>query len=323
MDILAQIRKPVEKELQRFSSFYEIHLQHPNRLLQRALDHVRSRKGKLMRPILTLLSAKRYGEIGDSVLHAAVSFEMLHNASLIHDDVVDESDRRRAQKSVNSLFDNKVAVLFGDYLLSTSLQHAAHTQNIQVVSRVASLGQTLSDGELLQLSNLSSDEISENQCFDVIKGKTSALFAVCASVGALLSGANADETDKMRCFGENIGCCFQIRDDIFDYFNDNVGKPTGLDMKEGKLTLPVVHAVLQSNDDKWLKLALKVRSHQANDDEIASLVQFTKTSGGIDYAFSKMEQIRSRALSLLEPHLNDEIDHSLHLYLDFVLQRNW
>ena len=323
MDVLAEIRKPVEKELQRFDTLYKITLQHPNHLLQLALNHVRARKGKLMRPILTLLSAKRYGQITDTVLHAAVSFEMLHNASLIHDDVVDESDRRRAHKSINSLFNNKVAVLFGDYMLSTSLHHAAATHNINVVAQVALLGQTLSDGELLQLSNLSSDEISEKQCFDVIQGKTAALFSICASIGALLAGASPDETNKMRHFGEAVGHCFQIRDDVFDYYNDNIGKPTGKDMKEGKLTLPVVHAVLQSTEDKWLKLAHKVRARQATDEEIASLVQFTKATDGIKYAYAKMDEIRTRALTLLQPKINDEIDNSLRLYLDFVLQRNW
>ncbi|WP_443897784.1 polyprenyl synthetase family protein, partial [Paraprevotella clara] len=238
MDVLTQIRKPVEREMKDFESLFGITLQHQNPLLMIALRHVLSRKGKLMRPILTLLAAKKYGEINDSVLHAAVSLEMLHTASLVHDDVVDESGVRRGQSSVNALLDNKAAVLVGDYLLSTALKHAAMAGDLRVVGLVARLGQTLSDGELQQLSNVKSDEISENQYFNVIRRKTASLFAVCAEVGALLSGASEDEIRRLGEFGTYVGICFQIRDDVFDYYDAEVGKPTGNDMKEGKLTLP-------------------------------------------------------------------------------------
>ena len=172
MDVLTQIRKPIEREMADFESLFGITLQHQNALLTMALQHVLSRKGKLMRPILVLLAAKRYGKVNDAVLHAAVSLEMLHTASLVHDDVVDESGERRGQLSVNALMDNKAAVLVGDYLLSTSLKHAATAGSLEVVDIVARLGQTLSDGELQQLSNVKSDEISEEQYFDVIDSKT-------------------------------------------------------------------------------------------------------------------------------------------------------
>ena len=321
MDVLTQIRKPIEREMADFESLFGITLQHQNALLTMALQHVLSRKGKLMRPILVLLAAKRYSKVNDAVLHAAVSLEMLHTASLVHDDVVDESGERRGQLSVNALMDNKAAVLVGDYLLSTSLKHAATAGSLEVVDIVARLGQTLSDGELQQLSNVKSDEISEEQYFDVIRSKTASLFASCAEVGALLSGATKAQIVRLRDFGTYVGLCFQIRDDVFDYYDVEVGKPTGNDMKEGKLTLPVIYAVLQPGAEKWHEIALKVRAGKATEDEIKNLVEFTKQSGGIDYARHKMDEIRNSALELLSDEGNDEVREALQLYLDFVLKR--
>ena len=317
MDVLTHIRKPVEREMKDFESLFGITLQHQNPLLMIALRHVLSRKGKLMRP--TLLAAKKYGEINDSVLHAAVSLEMLHTASLVHDDVVDESGVRRGQSSVNALLDNKAAVLVGDYLLSTALKHAAMAGDLRVVDLVARLG--LSDGELQQLSNVKSDEISENQYFNVIRRKTASLFAVCAEVGALLSGASGDEIRRLGEFGTYVGICFQIRDDVFDYYDAEVGKPTGNDMKEGKLTLPVVHAVLQPGAETWHETALKVRAGRATEEEISALVNFTKQSGGIEYARRKMDEFREQAVGLIGSDGNEAVGEALRLYLDFVLKR--
>ena len=321
MDVLTQIRKPVEREMKDFESLFSITLQHQNPLLTTALQHIMSRKGKLMRPILILLAAKKYGVVNEAVLHAAVSLEMLHTASLVHDDVVDESGERRGQSSLNALMDNKAAVLVGDYLLSTSLQHAAMAGNVRVVGLVARLGQTLSDGELQQLSNVKSDKISENQYFEVIRSKTASLFAVCAEVGALLSGASEEEIRRLGEFGTHVGICFQIRDDVFDYYDTEVGKPTGNDMKEGKLTLPVIHAVMQPGAETWRGLALKVRAGKATEDEIKSLVDFTKRSGGIEYARQKMDEIRERGLAFIGGDGNAEVGEALRLYMDFVLKR--
>ena len=247
--------------------------------------------------------------------------ELLHTASLVHDDVVDESGMRRGQSSINALLDNKAAVLVGDYLLSTSLKCAARTGDLRVVYLISHLGQALSDGELQQLANISSAEISEKQYFHVIKQKTASLFAICAEIGAMLSGASADEIAKMRDFGMTLGVCFQIRDDVFDYYNEQVGKPTGNDMKEGKLTLPVIHAVIQSGSEDWRALAMKVRTGEATDAEIAQLVEFTKSTGGIDYAHTKMNEMREYANSLLRDSKQIDIVDSLSLYLDFVLKR--
>lgn len=322
MDVLAQIRKPIEAELESFKNLFDFTLQHRNPLLEKALRHVMGRKGKMMRPILLFLSAKKCGTVTDSALHAAVSLEMLHTASLVHDDVVDESEKRRGQKSVNALMDNKAAVLVGDYMLSTSLKHAAMTGNIRVVELISWLGLVLSDGELQQLANTESEEISEDQYFDVIRKKTASLFAVSAQIGALLAGGTEDQVEKARLFGEYIGLCFQIRDDIFDYFSEQeVGKPTGNDMKEGKLTLPVIYAVMQPGAEKWKELAYKVRSREATHEEITALIEYTKNSGGIDYARRKMDQIREIALDLVGNEGDASVNEALRLYLDFVLKR--
>lgn len=322
MDVLSQIRKPIEAELESFKNLFDFTLQHRNPLLETALRHVLGRKGKMMRPILLFLAAKKCGPVTDQALHAAVSLEMLHTASLVHDDVVDESAERRGQKSVNALLDNKAAVLVGDYMLSTALKHAALTGNIRVVELISWLGQALSDGELQQLANIQSEEISEEQYFEVIRKKTASLFAVSAQIGAMLAGGSEEDVEKARLFGEYIGLCFQIRDDIFDYYTDQeVGKPTGNDMKEGKLTLPVIYSVLKSDNEQWKQLAYKVRSRTANDEEIAALVEFTKESGGIEYARQKMEDIRQTAFSLLGENGDEAVNEALRLYLDFVLKR--
>lgn len=305
-----------------FESLFSITLQHQNPILATALQHVLGRKGKLMRPLLVLLAARKFGQVNQAVLHAAVSLEMLHTASLVHDDVVDESGMRRGQSSVNAMMGNKAAVLVGDYLLSTSLKHAAMAGSLRVVEMIARLGQNLSDGELQQLSNIKSDEISEQQYFEVVRSKTASLFAVCAEVGALLSGASEEEISRMREFGTYVGICFQIRDDVFDYYADaRVGKPTGNDMKEGKLTLPVVHAVLQPGAESWREIALKVRAGHATDEEIGALVEYTKQSGGIDYARSKMDECRSCALGLIGSDGDAAVCDALRLYVDFVLKR--
>ena len=321
MDKLEVIKKPIEKELSEFKALFDASLKSSTPLLDEVLGYIKQRNGKMMRPILVLLMAKLYGGINDSTLHAALSLELLHTASLVHDDVVDESGVRRGQSSVNALLDNKAAVLVGDYLLSTALKHAAMAGDLRVVDLVARLGQTLSDGELQQLSNVKSDEISENQYFDVIRRKTASLFAVCAEVGALLSGASEDEIRRLGEFGTYVGICFQIRDDVFDYYDAEVGKPTGNDMKEGKLTLPVVHAVLQPGAETWHETALKVRAGRATEEEISALVDFTKQSGGIEYARRKMDEFREQAVGLIDSDGNEAVGEALRLYLDFVLKR--
>ena len=240
MDSISLIRTPIEAELRDFKELFDSSLSSSNALLDSVVSHIRQRNGKMMRPILVLLVARLYGAVCPSTLHAAVSLELLHTASLVHDDVVDESTERRGQLSVNAIFNNKVAVLTGDYLLATSLVHAELTNSHRIIQLVSTLGQDLADGELLQLSNVSNHSFSEEVYFDVIRKKTAALFAACAEAAALSVQVGEEEVAFARLLGEYIGICFQIKDDIFDYFDSKeIGKPTGNDMLEGKLTLPV------------------------------------------------------------------------------------
>lgn len=324
MDYLSIIKHPIEAELADFVSLFNQSLSHEDGLLGSALEHIRKRAGKRMRPILILLMARNFGQITDVTQNAAVGLELLHTASLVHDDVVDESEERRGQASVNATYDNKVAVLVGDYILSTALLCVARTRSEQIVTYLAELGRTLSDGEILQLSNIGRKDISEDVYYDVIKQKTAALFEACAGIGALSSGASEEDVMAAKQFGQNLGIIFQIRDDIFDYYDSKeIGKPTGNDMAEGKLTLPVIHAVNNGGDEDMKRLALKVKDHSVTAEEIASLVDYTKRMGGIEYAEKRMWEFHAEAQRFLDERVGQqEIKEALQAYLDFVIKRN-
>lgn len=324
MDYLSIIKHPIEAELADFVSLFNQSLSHEDGLLGSALEHIRKRAGKRMRPILILLMARNFGQITDVTQNAAVGLELLHTASLVHDDVVDESEERRGQASVNATYDNKVAVLVGDYILSTALLCVARTHSEQIVTYLAELGRTLSDGEILQLSNIGRKDISEDVYYDVIKQKTAALFEACAGIGALSSGASEEDVMAAKQFGQNLGIIFQIRDDIFDYYDSKeIGKPTGNDMAEGKLTLPVIHAVNNGGDEDMKRLALKVKDHSVTAEEIASLVDYTKRMGGIEYAEKRMWEFHAEAQRFLDERVGQqEIKKALQAYLDFVIKRN-
>lgn len=323
MDYLSIIRRPVEGEMEQFTELFRRSLEHEDGLLGQALEHIRKRMGKRMRPLLILLMARNFGQVSDVTLHAAVGLELLHTASLVHDDVVDESGERRGQASVNAIYDNKAAVLVGDYLLSTALLNVSFTHNETIVRYLAELGRTLSDGELLQLSNIQSREISEKGYFDVIKRKTAALFEACAAIGSLSAGASDEEVGRAKLFGQRLGLIFQIRDDIFDYYDSpEIGKPTGNDMAEGKLTLPAIYAVNNCRHESIRKLAYKVKDGTINQEEIAVLVEYTKTHGGIEYAERRMAEIHVKCAEYIREEVkDDDIAQSLQAYLDYVVAR--
>lgn len=323
MDKLTAIRRPVEQELTAYKELFDAALAHEDDFLGQALDYVRCRQGKMMRPLLVVLMAKELGKVSVNSLRSAVTLELLHTASLVHDDVVDESGERRGQRSVNAVYDNKVAVLVGDYLLSTSLLQAAQTSNIHVVEIISRLGGTLSEGEVYQLANIRKEHISEEAYFHIIYHKTAALFAACAELGAISAGGSADYVARAKRFGELVGLCFQIRDDIFDYYEDSkIGKPTGNDMLEGKLTLPVIYAIQHADNERVTQLAARVKSGEASAAEIAELVDYTKSHGGIEYAERRMRELHNEALQLLDAWQNAEVRESLRGYIDFVVDRD-
>ena len=322
MDSISLIRTPIEAELEAFKKLFDSSLSSSNALLDSVVSHIRQRNGKMMRPILVLLVARLYDAVRPSTLHAAVSLELLHTASLVHDDVVDESTERRGQLSVNAIFNNKVAVLTGDYLLATSLVHAEQTKSHLIIRLVSLLGQDLADGELLQLSNVSNHSFSESVYFDVIRKKTAALFAACTKAAALSVDANEGEAEFARLLGEYIGICFQIKDDIFDYFNSKeIGKPTGNDMLEGKLTLPALYVLNNTKDDTAREIAIKVKDGTATPDEIARLIAFIKENGGIEYAIQTMNLYKEKALGLLASLADSDVCTALRAYLNYVVDR--
>lgn len=319
---MQRIKQPIEREFEVFKQMFDASLQSSHPLLNEVITYIKQRSGKMMRPMLMLLIAKAFGEIGESTYHAASSLELLHTASLVHDDVVDESDKRRGQKSVNAVYDNKVSVLVGDYLLATSLKEAALTDNIKIVNLVARLGQNLSEGEIVQLSSIDTTEFSEEVYFDVIRKKTAALFASCAEAGARSAHVTDEMAEKASLFGEMIGIAFQIKDDIFDYSTSDIGKPTGNDMREGKLTLPALYVLNTCADEKMNELALRIRSLEATKEEITLFIEWIKEKGGIDYAHKMMADFRNKALDLLPPSVDREIKEALTAYIDYVIDRN-
>ena len=325
MEYLSLIKQSISQDLDDFIALFESALNHPDGMLGSVLSHIRQRGGKRMRPILTLLMAKNYGKVSAVTQHSAVGLELLHTASLVHDDVVDESSERRGQASVNASYNNKVAVLVGDYILSTALLHVALTGNQRIIEYLAELGRTLAAGEILQLSNIQNQEINEDVYYQVIQQKTAALFEACAAIGALSAGASEQEMLKAKQFGHNLGIMFQIRDDIFDYFDSKeIGKPTGNDMTEGKLTLPVIYALNHTDFESMHTLAKKVKAGTINKDEIAVLVEFTKQQGGIEYAEQQMQRFSRLCMQFIDENVKEKaIKDSLTAYVDYVVQRNY
>ncbi len=324
MDLLSLIKQPITKELEQFISLFNASLTHEDRLQEEIFARIRRRAGKRMRPMLIMLMAKNYGAVTDATLHAAVGLELLHTASLVHDDVVDESRERRGQASVNAIYDNKVAVLVGDYILSTALLHVSVTHNELIVRYLSELGRTLSDGEILQLTSIADSEISEETYYKIISRKTAALFEACCSIGAISAGVPESRVGEAKRFGQTLGIIFQIRDDIFDYYDsDEIGKPTGNDMAEGKLTLPVIYALRSTGDAGMLALAQKVKQGTVTHDEIARLVAFTKANGGIEYAERRMAEMHAEAQAFIDGRVTDPVlRQSLGAYLDFIIKRD-
>lgn len=319
--MLNLIRRPITEELQAYKQLFDTTLTHEDIFMGQALAYIRNRSGKMMRPILTLLLAKEVGEVKPSALHAAISLELLHTASLVHDDIVDEAAERRGQASVNKVYDNKIAVLLGDYLLSLSLEQAAQSGSLQTVQTIANLGGTLSEGEIFQLNNIQSETITEEAYFHIIERKTAALFTACGQLGGISAGATPEYIELAKRVGTIIGVCFQIRDDIFDYFTDDIGKPTGNDLREGKFTLPAIYAINHHPDAHILALVKRVKNFEASAQDIQEIIDFTKAHGGIEYAQTKMLELREEALKLLHQFRNAAIKEALTHYINYVVDR--
>ena len=306
-----------------FNSYFESQFKSDLPLLDSALRYVNEGTGKKMRPILLLLVAKYLGNVNIKMLASASAMEMLHTASLLHDDVIDESDKRRGRPSVNVAYNNSIAVLVGDYILSQSLNNAATTRDYRIVEELSILGKALTRGELMQLDLQRNGSYSEENYINVIKYKTASLFVCCCACAVYSADADTEMLDRFRKFGENIGICFQIKDDLFDYYSNDVGKPTGSDMREGKITLPALYVLENSNNPMLEPIRAKLSASQFLDEnEIGQLISISIEEGGIGYAEKMIEHYRAEALALLPDDISDELREALTAYIDYVIKRD-
>ncbi len=320
---IEKIRYRLGTELDAMNTLIRTSLATSDPLMGRVVDQYLRTKGKQIRPLLVLMSASLFGDINDSTLHAAASLEMLHNATLIHDDVVDNADYRRNTPTLNKDFDNRIAVLVGDFFVSTALQEAIKTKDMKAVVSVAELGKELSLGEIDQISNARDRSIDENRYFEVISKKTASLFMKCVKMGAETTEATDAEIDTLVEYARLLGLCFQIKDDIFDYYEDDeVGKPTGNDLRENKVSLPLIYAVNSTEEEESEGMRALLLRGDLSDSEIAILIEFAKNHGGIDYAYQVMEEMRVKADALLVELPDNEWRDTFAELFDFTIRRH-
>lgn len=323
MSLIDNIKQPIAAEMQAFKRVFASALKSDNPLISSVNDYILEGSGKQLRPILTLLSAKLCGSVTDATYNGALALELLHNASLIHDDVVDFTMERRGRHSINARWSNKIAVLSGDYMLSNSLVSATKTDNLQILKAVANIGMELSDGELIQLLNTNKTKITEKDYFNIIRKKTALLFATCTEVGALSANADVKSITHLKKFGENLGLCFQIKDDIFDYYQDiEIGKPTGNDLQDGKVTLPLIFALQKAEQTEKDRIISIIESKNFSNDNIKLILDFTQNIGGVKYAEDCMTNFKNEAIKELQSFADCAEKEALIQCAEFASQRN-
>ena len=292
-------------------------------LLNRITHYIVNRKGKQMRPMFVFLVAKMVanGRVSERTYRGASVIELIHTATLVHDDVVDDSNRRRGFFSINALWKNKIAVLIGDYLLSKGLLLSIDNNDFDLLKIISVAVKEMSEGELLQIEKARQLDITEAIYYDIIRQKTATLIAACCSLGAASVKQNSDDVELMRKFGELIGMAFQIKDDLFDYGTKSIGKPTGIDIKEQKMTLPLIHVLnnCSSEEKKWL--INSVKNHNKDRKRVNEVIDFVKSHGGLDYAVEKMKAFQEQALQLLQKYPESEYKESLELMVNYVIER--
>lgn len=318
------IKKPIEKEFAKYEELYLAGFDTDNSILKQVYTHILATKGKQIRPTLTILASTICGATTDLTYFSAISLELLHSASLIHDDVVDETLLRRGKPSVNSAFNNKVAVLSGDYMLSQILSYSNKIDDKRIIESFATLGKALAEGELLQLAKTEDLFFDEKHYLDIITKKTAILFSTCMYAGAISSKiANNQQIEQLRLFGEYLGICFQIKDDIFDYFDSKeLGKPTANDIREKKITLPLIHAYNKASKEEQEMIRTMLHVPELSEDTISFLLDFAKNNGGIDYAAKQMELYAQRAIKMLDIFPDNAVKQSLVAVMDYVIKRN-
>lgn len=326
MKIVEQLKRPILEEMELFEEKFSDAMSSKVALLNRITHYIVNRKGKQMRPMFVFFAAKLVSEqqqVNERTYRAASVIELIHTATLIHDDVVDDSDRRRSFFSINALWKNKIAVLVGDYLLSKGLLLCIDHKDFDLLDIISTAVREMSEGELLQIEKARNLSIDEATYYEVIRKKTASLIASCCALGASSVHADEAQIDLLRNFGEYIGMAFQIKDDLFDYGEQKIGKPTGIDIKEQKMTLPLIYAFQQSShkERRWMKNTIK--KHNKNRKRVRELIEFVKDKGGLSYAISQMHYYRDQALSLIEPFPDSPTKDSLTRMVAYVIDRHY
>ena len=322
MNVLKKIKKPIEKEMMHFEEKFKKNMKSHVPLLDKIMHYIIKRKGKQMRPMFIFLTAKLHGEINDSTYRAASLIELLHTATLVHDDVVDDANIRRGFFSINALWKNKISVLVGDYLLSQGLMVSVENEEFELLKIVSNAVREMSQGELLQIEKSRKLDIKEDVYFEIIRQKTAALIAACCACGATSVKQNKDIIKKMYEFGEYIGVAFQMKDDLFDYENNlTIGKPVGIDIKEQKMTLPIIYTLNQVNQNEKNFIINVIKNHNTNEKKVAKVIKVVRKNNGIEYTTQKMIDYKKRALEILKEFKNNEAKKSLELLVNHVIER--
>ncbi|SDX76827.1 octaprenyl-diphosphate synthase [Lutibacter oricola] len=323
MKPIEQIKKPILTEMELFEDKFKEAMLTKVPLLNRITHYIVRRKGKQMRPMFVFLVAKMVsnGKFEERTYRGASIIELIHTATLVHDDVVDESNRRRGFFSVNALWKNKIAVLVGDFLLSKGLLLSIDNEDFDLLKLISVAVREMSEGELLQIEKARKLDITEDIYFEIIRQKTATLIAACCGIGAASVGSTSEEIEKMREFGELIGIAFQIKDDLFDYTDAQIGKPTGIDIKEQKMTLPLIYTLNNCSDKERKWLIQSVKKHNKNKKRVKEVIQFVKDKGGIEYTVSKMKDYQTKALAILNSYPTSPYKDSLLTMVNYVIER--
>ncbi|RKD18723.1 polyprenyl synthetase [Pelobium manganitolerans] len=318
---LDDIKQPIAKELDAFEDKFKASMQSSVPLLDRITHYIVKRKGKQMRPMFVFFSAGLCGGITESTYRGAALVELLHTATLVHDDVVDNSFERRGFFSVNALWKNKIAVLVGDYLLSKGLQLSVDNKEFDLLKIVSDAVQQMSEGELLQIEKVRRMDISESVYYEVIRQKTASLISSCCAAGAASAGASTEVVEQMKNFGEKIGIAFQIKDDLFDFGVDDVGKPKGIDIKEKKVTLPLIYALNKADKPLKKQMINLVKNHSDNEDKLKQIIDFVRESGGLSYAEEQMLNYQNQAFAILDSFPQSAFKTGLQNLVRFTTER--
>jgi octaprenyl-diphosphate synthase len=319
-----EIKHLISKELHDFENKFADSVKSHVPLLDRIMHYIVKRKGKQIRPMFVLLSARLFGpDIQESTYRAAALVELLHTATLVHDDVVDDANERRGFFSINALWKNKIAVLVGDYLLSKGLLLSLNNHDYRTLQILTEAVKEMSEGELLQMEKTRKLNIREDVYFEIIRRKTASLLAAACAAGAWSTTGLDDATEKMRLFGEKVGIAFQIKDDLFDYGADKIGKPTGIDIREKKLTLPLIYTLQHADPETRRRIIYIVKNHNTDKDKVAEVIDLVKSSGGIDYTRDKMFQYRDEALEVLNSFPENDIRNGLERLVRFTTDRTF